>query len=317
MADIPGDVAIHVLNRSRIRYALPRFVRLVWKLRPDTIVSTLGHVNLMLMLAKPFLPRGTRLLIQQEVLASAHIHATARHPYLWSRLCGHFFRRADRVLCLSQSMVEDMVEYMGLGREKLVCIYLPVDVERVRSLGEQGGNPYSGPGPHLVAAGRLVRQKGFDVLLDAMPCVLDRFPSAQLTILGQGPLQRELVDHAQRVGVAANVHFLGFQPNPWRYINYSTLLVVPSRYEGLPNVLLEALILGRPVVASDCPGAMRELQDSGVDLTLVPPETPCALAQAIISVCGTAHGALRLEQSELAASKFGLPRILEEYSGVL
>jgi glycosyltransferase involved in cell wall biosynthesis len=317
LRDIPADVIVHVLDRSRIRYALLRFVRLVWSLRPETIFSTLGHVNVLLTFSKPFLPRGTKLLIQQAVFTSEYIRETARHPYLWFWLCRRFFRRADRVLCLCESMVSDMVEHFGLSREKLSSIYYPVDVERVRSMAKQGENPYSGPGPHLVAAGRLVRQKGFDILLDAMPAVLSRLPMAQLTILGQGPLRRELGEQAQSLGIVANVSFAGFQQNPWRYINHATIFVMPSRYEGLPNMLLETLVLGRSVVASDCPGAVREAQNCGVDVTLVPPESPAALAEAIISACVKPQRPADANTSQLAAERFGLGRILEEYASIL
>jgi glycosyltransferase involved in cell wall biosynthesis len=313
LADIPSDVTLHALGVSRMRYALPRFVRLVRKLRPDTILSTLGHANVMLTLAKPFLPSGTRILIQQDVLASACLSEDAKHARIWLWLYRRFYPKADRVLCLSQSMVSDMTEHFGLPREKLVSIYYPVDSERVRLLAGEGGDPFSGPGPHLLAAGRLTRQKGFDILLQAMPAVLLQIPSARLTILGQGPLQNELTEQARKLGIADKVQFPGFQQNPWRYIKHATIFVMPSRYEGLGNILLEALVLGTPVVASDCPGAMRELQEIGVSMTLVPPENVEALANAIVSLCRNPQKS----KAELVENKFGLARILEEYARIL
>src|SRR5258708_8574767 len=120
LRDIPQDVVVHNLNISRVRYALPRVVRLVWKVRPRTLLSTLRHLNLALMLAKPFLPRGTRLLVREAAIVSTVLREERTHPRLWAWLYRHLYGRADAVVCLSDSMVEDLVVNFSLPREKLV-----------------------------------------------------------------------------------------------------------------------------------------------------------------------------------------------------
>ena len=315
LRDIPQDVVVHNLNISRVRYALPRVVRLVWKVRPRTLLSTLRHLNLALILAKPFLPRGTRLLVREAAIVSTVLREERTHPRLWAWLYRHLYGRADAVVCLSDSMVEDLVVNFSLPREKLVRIYNPVDIERVRQLGGVGENPYASAGPHLVAAGRLCRQKGFDVLLEAMPTVLKNLPGAQLAILGEGPLQSDLTEQAQRLGLNDKVRFLGFQQNPWPWLKHADLFVLPSRYEGLPNALLEALALGTPVVASDCPGGIREVQNCDGGIAVVPMEDPDALALAIITV-GRRSGfsAGRETTDHRILNRFDLQQIVGEYS---
>ena len=317
MGEIPDDVVVHTLNVSRARYALPGIVRLVWRLRPRTILSTLPQMNMMVTLSRPLLPRGTRVLLQEAADPSGFVREEVRHKRVWLWFYRHCYRHADRVLCLSRAMVDDMASSFRVPREKLLSIYYPVDVERVTLAGSESGNPFSGPGPHLLAAGRLTRQKGFDVLLDAMPTMLQQLPGARLTILGHGPLQEELRHQAQGLGISNAVDFPGFQQNPWRYIQHASAFVLPSRYEGLPNVLLEALVLGTPIVASDCPGAIREVQNCGVEVILVPPEDPAALSQAIISICRAPKRSPGSQMSQSAANKFGLSRILNEYSDLL
>src|SRR5262249_54323180 len=135
----------------------------------------------------------------------------------------------------------------------------------------------SGEGPHVVAAGRLSPEKGFDILLAAMPAVRRRLPHTQLAILGDGPLLDDLTLQAQKLDVMDAVTFKGFQQNPWPFFCHADLLVLSSRYEGLPNVLLEALALGTPVVAADCPGGIREVQRFCPEIVLVPPDDPPAL----------------------------------------
>lgn len=285
MSDIPGDVVIHDLKISRARYALPAIVKLVWKTRPQAILSTLGHLNTVLISTKALLPRGTRLLVRESVTSSVVLPEETGHPGFWQWLYRHLYNRADKVVCLSDAMMNDMAEHFSVRTEKLVRIYNPVEVERVRELSQTGGNPFSGPGPHLVAAGRLCRAKGFDLLLDAMPIVRKHLPGAELAILGDGGLRAALEEHAQALDLGQSVRFLGFRQNPWLYFRHADLFVLSSRYEGLPNVVLEALALETPVVATDCPGAIREIHDCSDGMVVVRPEDPQALAEAIVSVC--------------------------------
>lgn len=111
--------------------------------------------------------RGIRLIVRESTTPSAHFQHRAKHPQLESFLCRRLYRRADRVVCLSDSRADDLVEQFQLPRNKLVRIYNPVDLALLRELGETPLSPYAGPGPHIVAVARLSREKGLDILLDA------------------------------------------------------------------------------------------------------------------------------------------------------
>jgi len=313
--ETPEDVALHQLNVSRMRYVLPSIIRLIWAVRPHTVLATVGYLNVMLMLARPFLPRGIRLLLREATTPSAFVLKDASHPKLWTWFYRHLYRRAERVICLSDSMLEDMALNFALPREKLVRIYNPVDISKLRLLMQAQGNPYRGPGPQLVVAGRLRREKGVDVLLDAMPKVLQCFPQIRLTILGEGPQEKELREQAARLGLAECVCFLGFQENPWPFLGHADLFVLPSRMEGLPNALLEALALGTPAVATDSVGAMREIQGADVKLILVQTEDPGALADGIISALKQPR-VERVSQNDLpkGLQKFDLRQVVDAYS---
>lgn len=312
LGEVPNDVVLHDLQSARLRYALPSLLRLIWKLRPSTVLATLDYLNLGLILLRPFLPRRTRLLVREATVVRYHLRDGAQRPQLWEWLYRHLYKRADRVVCQSDWMLKDFVDHFALPPEKLVRIYNPVDVRRVREWAEIGGNPYSGSGPHLVTAGRLFPVKGFDILLKAMPTVLAHLPHARLTILGQGPLQEELAEQARSLDIADHVRFAGFQYNPWPYFRHANAFVLSSRHENLSNALLEALALGTPVIASDCPGGVREVQAASKGMIIVPPENPEALAAAIIKVCSQPK---RTRASH--AAKFDLHRALGEYSALL
>lgn len=317
MEEVPADVMIHHLNISRVRYALAGLIKLIWRVKPRVIVSTLGHLNLALILIRPFMPPGTRLVVREVAIATSYLKVDTGQPILWRWLYRRFYKRADKIVCLSDSMVDDMAEHFRIPRAKMVRIYNPVDMEKVRKLAERGGTPYSGPGPHVVAVGRLTKQKGFDILLDAWPVVMEKFPAATLTILGQGPLQEALTAQSQKLGLSEKVTFAGFQANPWRYLKHADLFVLPSRYEGTSNVLLEVLALGTPVLTTDCPGGNREIRAYNPQIVLVPPEDERALAEAIVALCKMPK---KIEDPAVVRQHlraFSLPEIVGQYSRLL
>jgi glycosyltransferase involved in cell wall biosynthesis len=209
-----------------------------------------------------------------------------------------------------------MATHLGIAREKLVRIYNPVDVARLRQFAAARTNPYQGNGPHLVVAGRLQKEKGLDLLLDAMPAVVQRFPGVRLSILGEGPDEIKLKAQATRLGIAQQIDFLGFQENPWPYFSNADLFILPSRLEGMPNALLECLALGTPALATDCPGGIREMQQAVGSIDLVPVEDAPALAAAIISaLCKPAE--YRRKPVAAALDNFDPQQIAAEYSKVL
>lgn len=283
LEDIPREVTVHHLGVSRMRYCVPAIVKLSWQVRPDTILSTVIFLNAMLMLARPFLSGKPRILLREASLPSAFLAQGARNPRILKWMYRVLYPKADQIICLCDAAIKDMVEHLGIRRDKLVRIYNPVDVEMVRRLAEGAESPYTGPGPHVIAMGRLQREKAYDVLLRAFSSVLKAFPTARLTILGEGPLETQLKQQAVELGIDHVVAFPGFQKNPWPYMKHADLFVLASRFEGLPNALLEVLALGVPVVATDCPGGVREIQKSAHEIVLVPPEDHAAFATGIIA----------------------------------
>jgi glycosyltransferase involved in cell wall biosynthesis len=318
LEDVPREVTVHHLGVSRMRYCVPAIVKLSWKVKPDTILSTVIFLNVMLMLAKPFLPGRPRIVLREASLPSAFLTQVARNPRILKWMYCRLYPKADQIICLCDAAINDMVEYLGISRDKLVRIYNPVDVEMLRRLAEDAESPYADPGPHVMAMGRLQREKAYDVLLRAFSSVLKTFPQAKLTILGEGPLEAQLKKQAVELGIDRVVAFPGFQKNPWPYVKHADLFVLGSRFEGLPNALLEALALGAPVIATDCPGGVREIQKSAREIVLVPPEDDVALAAAIVAALSKpVSGRSSARQAAESLSDFDLQKVVREYSQLL
>lgn len=192
------------------------------------------------------------------------------------------FGGSDFVVAVSHALGEEIRS--ALPRQNLAVIPNGVDLPKVTRLASQ---PFDHPffdgsrAPVLVTMGRLVRQKGFDILITALAGLSDA--DARLLIIGDGSGDQfaALQSLAQREGVADRVAFLGYQANPFAIIARADMFVSASRWEGASNALIEALACGLPLVAADCPTGNREVVEAGPYGTLAPVEDVEGLAAAI------------------------------------
>jgi glycosyltransferase involved in cell wall biosynthesis len=317
LKDVPPDVPIHDLKATRVRWAVPKLIRLVWELKPHVLHTSMPEPNMAAVLSRPFLPAGVRVLIREEVVGSIENAETRKHPAVWNWLYRRLYSRADKVICLSKFVLEDLAE-MGIPRRVLVHLYPPVDTKLVARLGNEGGNPFEGQGPHLLAAGRLEKRKGFDVLLEAMPRVCAAVPGAQLTILGEGVLKQELLAHRERLGLNQTVHLIGYKPNPFPYFKHADLFVLSSTNEGFGLVVVEALAVGTPVVAAPCRGVLREILGDCPLSWVVPSGGASALAETIISALKVLSGQQRPHPSlQSFLDRYDVESVMREYEKLL
>jgi glycosyltransferase involved in cell wall biosynthesis len=138
-----------------------------------------------------------------------------------------------------------------------------------------------GGGHLLVSIGRLTHQKGFDVLLQSFAAIAAKYPDWRLAIYGEGPDRPALERLRLESGCAGQIDLPGLTKDSAETLHQASLFVLPSRFEGYPNVLLEALSQALPVIATDCPGATREILADGVHGMLVPPEDIAAMTAAL------------------------------------
>lgn len=245
---VPDGVAVTVLGRPRLRQALPTLIQALRALAPDVTFSSLGYVNLGLAAARPLF--GGRLILREANMPSLSLPRMPLAPMMqWAyRL---LYPRADRVLATSARMAAEL-SALGVPSERLDVLHNPVDVEGLRRLAVSPRRA-PGAGPRFVAAGRLVEQKGFDRLIP----LLAQVQGAQLTLLGEGPQRPALEELARRHGVAVDMPGFAVDAPAW-YAGADAVLL-PSRWEGMPNVALEALACGTPVIATPDSGGIAEV----------------------------------------------------------
>lgn len=254
----PASVNVHALGARRVRAGAFRLLRLIWRLKPELILSGMAHLNLLVLLLRPVFPRGTRVLARQNGTISATL-ASGRVPCCTRLLYRLLYRRADKVICQTQSMATDLARELGVPEKLLAVLPNPVDVEEIRASIGLNPAPQAGTCLHLLAVGRLSREKGFDLLLRAMVTVRPEFPEASLLIAGFGPEEAALKAECRSLGLDEAVRFAGYVNRPWTLFPAATLFVLPSRHEGMPNALLEAAAAGLPIVALPASGGVANL----------------------------------------------------------
>jgi glycosyltransferase involved in cell wall biosynthesis len=277
---LPDWVTVHPLGASRVRAGGFKLLRLVWRLRPNVILSGIAHLNFLVLLLKPLFPRATQVLVRQNSTASSSLAHDDLPSY--TRFFYHWlYRRADRIICQSRAMAADLATLAGLDERAMAVLPNPLDLAGIRAtLGAPSRWP--GAGPNLLAIGRLSMEKGFDLLLEAMAQVVVEFPTARLTLLGVGPQEGPLKGLCHQLRLEAVVTFAGYQRHPYAYYPGATLFVLPSRHEGMPNALLEALVADLPVVAMPASGGIESLLADKPRVWLAQGITSKALAKALL-----------------------------------
>jgi len=256
-AAVPPWVTVHALGAKRARRGAIPLLRLVWRLRPAVILSGAPEISFLVLMLRPFLPPKTPVLVRQNgtvsaALAMGGVPRYTRLLYCW------LYRHSDRIICQSRSMAADLARELRIGAEKLVVLPNPVDREGIQAALQEKSS-WSGTGPHLLAVGRLSPEKGFDLLIEALAIVRAQFPDTDLVIAGAGREETELKCLCRNFGLENAVHFPGRVDRPYVYFPGCTLFVLSSRYEGLPNALLEAAAAGLPLVATPASGGLVDL----------------------------------------------------------
>ncbi|MGE0801659.1 MAG: glycosyltransferase [Lautropia sp.] len=290
-AELPADVAVTNLGVSRVRYAWRPLTRALAAERPDVLLSGLGHLNLLIAMLRPRLPRSLAVIGRETSVVTVfndNFRTAALRNFAYRRC----YRNLDLVICQSRDMQNDLVDRLAFPRERTRLVPNPVDVERVRMLAATGtavtasgsADPAIAPADparplRLVAVGRLAPQKGFDLLLDAVARLPER--AVELDVIGDGPVRGSLEEQCARLGLGNRVRLRGFDANPYAWMRRADALVLSSRYEGLPNAVLEALAAGTPVIATPCPGGLDEIAANTGGVTLAAAISAEAIAAAI------------------------------------
>lgn len=276
---VSPEVRLTDLCVERTRFAFLPLVMHLRRTKPDSLISTLGRLNILVTIARPLL--GAIRIVTREANTPSVDLKNDGHSFFTRLLYPFIYKRMDTIVCQSDAMMADLERSLGVPASKLRRIYNPApDAEALGDL-RSCRNPFQDTERPIVACGRLSHQKGFDLLINAFRYIHQRVPNSHLYILGDGELRDDLETLIFEVGLSESVTLCGYVEERYIYFFNAELVVSSSRWEGLPNVLIEAIACGTPVIATDCPGGTREIIQPGKNGWLVNNGDAAALAETV------------------------------------
>lgn len=289
---------------ARVPTAMAELRSAIRSTQPDAVISFSDQVNVATLISL----RGTSLPIIVTEHTDPKYHSLGWH---WRVLRRLLYPKARFVVSVSSGVDR---RFAWLSKEHRRVIHNPVDVPMAAAQSPDDLPRPPRPGRYVVSMGRFHYEKGFDLLLAAFARVRERRPQWQLILIGDGPLRQALTQQVSELELTAAVHFVGRQKDPFRYLRQADIFVLPSRWEGFGNVLVEAMACGLPVVSFDCPSGPKEIIAHERDGLLVPAGDVDELSNAIVRLIDDETDRLRIAAAaRLAAERFMLANIVGEW----
>ncbi len=289
----------------------PRLWALVQKVRPFAVLATGGNFENFVWLRR-LSPSRFRLVVRPAAPPAFYTPA-----YLAQQ--GRALARVSGVIGQGNNHARAWAAVAPAAQNHFFSIVNPVDAARVRKLATQPADPLPGQTPRLLCPASLQRNKGQEMVIEAMGLMQQRGHAPPTFIcLGREytpGYQTYLQNLATERGVADHVFFLPQAPNPWPLMAQADGIVLASHLEGFPNVLVEAMALGKPVLATDCPTGPGDIVTPETGL-LVTPESVCALADGLVDFLSRLP-AFDPAVIQKSAQRFDLLRVLPLYEKAL
>jgi glycosyltransferase involved in cell wall biosynthesis len=281
MPDISG-VNLITWGKHQVRQMLRPICKYLRLAKPDVVFSAEDHLNAIVLSAAILTRSSAKISCSSRVTPfDTYSNVPFTKRWILKQLVRTVMWRADALTCVSRDMVDQYRRVFNSPRH--VYVYNIVDDKNSRArINEPVQHEWftNRNSPVLVAAGRLAPWKGFADLINAIK-ELSSKRQVRLLILGDGPLRSELQALIVKLGLVDVVALEGYVANPLKYFAQANVFILSSHVEGLPNVLVEAMMCGCTPVATDCPTGPREVLQDGKYGYLVPMRDPVAMALAI------------------------------------
>ncbi len=286
---VPDGVCVHRLNaRDRLLASVHRLRGIIGDLAPDLVVSFLVRSNVASVLASRSL--SVPCIISERAHLSTHLRARYRglQRSLAKSLIISTYGYAHHAISVSEGVRHDLINEFGVTPNRVQTIPNPYDLDFIADQASRQAD-VTLPAEFIASVGRMTPSKGFDDLIAAYAMLS---PPEHLCIIGDGEDLPQLTQLASNLGVSRKVHFLGYLTNPFAVVARARCYVSASKCEGFPNALAEAMALGVPAIAADCPSGPAELLNEtlhglchtvieGKYGLLTPVSSPAHLAEAM------------------------------------
>lgn len=314
LSQVPGNINIVNLNlKGRIRYSIFKIIRTIISHRPDICYVGLDKLNIMLAFFIPILNCfGIKTITRETNVLSRQYNPD--NPFV-SFAYRFFYNKYTLIITQSNDMRDDLIKKWGITTSKTILINNPIDIDKVAHLSQLNpsiklpGNCFN-----FVAVGRLSWQKGYDILIQRIKEIAGTRLPIHITILGTGELEEELTNAINNSNITEYITLAGFQENPYSIMAQADGIILSSRYEGFPNVLLEANSLGKPILSNLCPGGINEIIIEGVNGLACDFENPTEFQTTLQRFLSSDFD--KEEIKRLTANRYSLSEIMPKYRDV-
>ena len=242
------------LNRSRLIFSIIDIYKYLKKNKPKYVFSTLNHSNIIILILKFILDKNTKILIREANISSQNIKNINFLKRIFFIIgIKYLYPFADKIIAVTDGVKNDLVNNFKINKNKIITIHNPVNYEDIIQKSnlplEKNFNPklFS---PYLVCVGSLTQQKNQKFLINVFSNVLKKI-NCYLIIIGSGDCYNDLKELSIKLKIENNIIFTGNVSNPYNFMLNSKGIILPSLWEGLPNVLIEALFLDIPIISSN------------------------------------------------------------------
>lgn len=312
---LPVGLNLINLNVKRVLFSLKPLFYYLKNEKPDILLSALDYANLVALWARAVakVPTKCYITVHNEIY-SFYQQAPSLKDQIIPYLMQKFYPWADGIIAVSHGVAQEISKFTGVNERKIKVIYNPViDNDFYEKAKEPVHHSWfiEKDDPLIIGIGRLTRIKGFANLIKAFAKIKDRF-DGRLIILGEGEERKYLEQLIGEHKLGDRVQLLGCVDNPYKYLARADLFVLPSLSEGLPNVIVEAMALGIPIIATDCSSGPKEILCNYGLGKLIPAKDADILTRAIIDAISEQRKLVNPE-AQIDLYKFHLDNVVKEY----
>jgi glycosyltransferase involved in cell wall biosynthesis len=306
---VKDDVKIINLNVSRIRYSLVKINKTIKNEKPDIVVSSMSPLNIFLATFRFSLPHNIKYIVREAIVLSEIL----KNDKYIIRYLLKYYKKMDHIIALSNDMKEDMVTNFSIPEDKITTINNFVDTNYINEKLDENINIQLPVNKiNLLSIGRLDPQKGYDMLLKSFSKFKNK-DKFHLTIIGKGVLKQKLQKQITNLGLKDRVSLLEFTHNPYKYMEQADIFISSSRYEGFPNVVIEALSCGLPVIANNYKGGINEILQYSEFGNIIDIRNAQELEETIYTVLKRDRSIIKNKAIELYAKT----KIIKQYEHLL
>ncbi len=281
--------------------------------KPDILISTMTHMNFSTLALKPFFPKA-KFIVREAITPSFFLQKYAKYTWLLKFLYRSLYPLADKVLSPTQLVFDEFKRDINLHLKNNHVLKNPVRINQIRnqiSLEQPSDDRLNKV--HFVACGRLGVQKGFDRLIENLP-TLNLPYDWQLDIVGKGNQRATLEQLIKQHNLQEKVFLRGLVFPPYNYMAKADCFLMPSRFEGLPNAVLESLACGTPIIATAQSGGIQEIADHNK-------ENAVTIVDSMDDFIAQMNLVVPQPMTEikpcLISDRYNLPAIIDEFTGIL